>query len=83
MEKPILIGFIFKTNQQKGNKFLQITRFNEKVRILTISEKSDLATHSAYHAFMLAATHLMFVKDQKGGLMCPQGAPLPLFMKKL
>ena len=35
---------------------------------------------------MLATTCLMFVKDQKGGLDVPpgpQGALLPLYMKKL
>ena len=34
---------------------------------------------------MTAATHLMFAKDQRGGLRSPpgpQGTPLPLYMKK-
>ena len=57
MEKPILIGFIFKqtSKREKNIAFfllgkvksdLILTKFREKVRILTISEKSDLATHS-------------------------------------
>merc|ERR1712131_520574 len=36
---------------------------------------------------MTAATHLMFAKDQRGGLRSPQGprgpTPLPLYLKKL
>ena len=41
---------------------------------------------SAALRIMSAATCLMFVKGQKGGLDVPprpQGAPLPLYMKKL
>ena len=51
----------------------------------TVQNNGSTCKMSAAPGIMSAATHLMFAKDQRGGLMCPPGPqagpPTPILEK--
>ena len=71
------------------NTFKKISKKEKKLVLakqMSVAPRKMSASPQEMSVVMSAATRLMFVKDQRGCLMCPQGPmgpTLPLYMKKL
>ena len=67
--------FLQETKESGGLFLLFLIYYKLSVRVKKVM--------TAAPSVMLAATHLMFVKDQRGGLRCPQGTPHTPILKCL